>query len=137
MTTENVAADQDDVDGEHDGSHPDAEAVLEPERLPHVVSKKAPDDVGQPQKLAVKILKNQRKAVLAPVGFAGLAYGASGRIGPERFVVSAAVVVAGEAEKAGYPENQQGRRERQEIRDTTMASGRTMACGESPKISGE
>ena len=125
MTAENVAADQDNIDGQHDGSDADAEAVVEPERLPHVVGQKAPDDVGQPQELAVQILKNQRKTALAPVGFARLANSARGRIGPKRFVISAAVVVAGEAEEARVSRESTGPERTAESRDTTMASDRT------------
>ena len=56
------------------------------------------------------VLKDQREVALAQIVLARLAHGAIGRIGPERFVISAAIVVAGEAEAARRPQNQQRHR---------------------------
>ena len=65
------------------------------------------------------------------IALARLADGAGGRIGPERLVVRAAVVVAGEPEAAGHPQDQQRRRERAETAATTPGFGRrTSACGD-------
>ena len=54
------------------------------------------------------ILDDQRERALTEVGLARLADSAGRRIGPERLVVSAAVLIASEAESAGRPEDQHG-----------------------------
>ena len=65
-------------------------------------------DQREIQKVAMDVLKDQRERALAEIVLARLADGAGGRVGPERFVVCAAIVVAGEAESAGRPEDQHG-----------------------------
>ena len=57
--------------------------------------------VREAEKIAMKILHDQREAALSEVGFAGLAHRARGRIGTERLVIRSAVVVAGQPEQAG------------------------------------
>ena len=54
------------------------------------------------------VLDDQGEGSLPEVGFARLAYGARRWIGPERLVVSAAIVVASETESAGRPQDQHG-----------------------------
>src|ERR1700689_697876 len=54
------------------------------------------------------VLHDQREGTLAQIFLARLAHGTGWRIGPEGFIVGAAVVVAGEAESAGGPENEHG-----------------------------
>ena len=49
------------------------------------------------------VLQHERKRSLAQIGLARLSHRAGRRIGPERFVVRAAVVVAGEPEAARRP----------------------------------
>ena len=58
------------------------------------------------------VLEDQRERLLTPVLTSRLAHGAGGRVAPERLVVRAAVVVAGEAEETGKRQDQQRRRER-------------------------
>jgi hypothetical protein len=53
----------------------------------------------------MEVLHDEREAPFTEIAFAGLANGASRRIGPKRFVVCTAIVVAGESEEAGYPED--------------------------------
>ena len=65
------------------------------------------------QQVAVDVLQDERKRVLAAVARARLADGAGRRIGPERLVVGAAVVVAGQPEERRDRQDQQRRRERQ------------------------
>ena len=62
------------------------------------------------------VLEDERKRLLAEVLLARLADGAGRRIGPERLVVGAAIVVAGEAEAARRPEDQERGRKRQRRR---------------------
>ena len=76
-------------------------------------------------KIAVGVLQNQRERVLAEVRLARLADGARRRIGPERLVVGAAVVITGEAEQAGKRQDEERRRERQRVPATSPASVRT------------
>ena len=63
------------------------------------------------QEIAVHVLEDERKRLLAEVAVARLAHGAAGRIGPERLVVGAAIVVAGEAEAGRKGQDQQRRRD--------------------------
>src|SRR5579862_5885928 len=64
----------------------------------------------------MEVLHDEREASLAEIAFARLAHGAGWWIGPERFVICASVVVTGEAEEAGYPEDEECGRVRQEAR---------------------
>src|SRR6266571_1147637 len=59
------------------------------------------------------VLEDERQRVLAPIPEAWLPDGAGGGIGPERLVVGAAIVVAGQPEAGGGPKDQKRRRERQ------------------------
>ena len=59
------------------------------------------------------VLQDERKRVLAPVARARLAHRARRRIRPERLVVGAAVVVAGQPEKRRDRQDEQRRRKRQ------------------------
>src|SRR5437016_14254958 len=103
MAAENIAAQQDDIGGEHDSSQPDSETPVEPERLPHVVDQKPPDYVREAEEVAVKILQDQRPGPLPEIGLARLRDRAGGWIRPERCVVGAAIVIAGQAKEARYP----------------------------------
>ena len=53
------------------------------------------------QKISMNVLQDQRKFSLAAIVVTRLAYGTCRRVGPKRFVISAAIVVAGEAKSAG------------------------------------
>jgi hypothetical protein len=54
------------------------------------------------------VLEDEREVALAEVAVARFADGAADGIEPEGFVIGAAVVVAGEAEKAWNPEDEEG-----------------------------
>ena len=45
MAAENVAAEENDVDHQHDGSETDTEASVEPERLYRVIYEENPDNI--------------------------------------------------------------------------------------------
>ena len=62
----------------------------------------------------MEVLHDEWEAPLAEVAFARLTDGASWRVGPKGFVVRAAIVVTGEAEEAGDPEDEKCRGVRQE-----------------------
>src|SRR5205085_9514520 len=85
--------------------------IRKPQRFPNVVGQKTNQQDAEIQKVAVNILHDQRKEALAQIGLARLPDCAGGRIGPERFVIRAAIVVAGESKKAWRPKNQERRRE--------------------------
>ena len=109
MAAERVAAEQHHVHQQHQRADADAEAVVEPQRLPHVVRQKHHEQQREIQEVAMDVLQDQREVALAPVVLARLADGAVGRIGPEGFVVGAAIVIAGEAEAAGKRQDEHGR----------------------------
>ena len=84
----------------------------------------------------MEILEDQRQSALPRVSLSRLADGARGRVGPERLIVSAAVVIAGEAKEARDPKNEKRGRERKETGNQD-GLGPNKACGESPQNSGE
>ncbi len=116
VTAKNISTQKHHVHNQNEGPDTDSETVGKSEGYHCVIDQKGPHQVGEPQKVAMVILQNQRKASFAEILLARLAHRARRRIGPERFVVCAAVVVTGQPEKAGYPENEKRRRKRQKAR---------------------
>src|SRR4029078_10143454 len=105
MAAERVAGEQDDV--RRQDERPDANsemlhsgAVIEPQRLPHIVREEEEEQQRHVQEVAVNVLQDQRKRSLTEVALAGFADRAVRRIGPERLVVGAAIVVAGESKQS-------------------------------------
>ena len=82
------------------------------------------------QEVAVDVLEDQRERALAAVALARLADGAGRRIGPERLVVGAAVVIAGEAEAAGRPAESAAPARTAAAPATTPGLGPNQACGD-------
>ena len=116
VTAKCVAAQQDDVQCEHDRSNADSEVpctglIREPHRSPGIVSENKNEKQREVKKVAVDILHDERKGIFAQISLTSLGNGASGWVCPERFVVSAPVVVTGEPKPARSPQNQKGRRE--------------------------
>ena len=134
MTPEYVSAQKHDIDDQNEASNPDPESLREKERPHRVVDQKAPDNVGEPQKVAMKILHDERKASFPQISLARLAHRARRRIGPERFVIGAAVVVAGHTEQAGNPENEQRRRKGQKVRVPTRFWAKQGVRGAAEKL---
>src|SRR5206468_3824660 len=91
-----------------------ARAVVEPERAPDVVRENEQEDHRDIEKVAVHVLEDQRKIPLAQIALSRLTHGAVERIGPERLVVRAAIVVARESEQSRKRQDDQRGRERQE-----------------------
>src|SRR5690349_8053761 len=83
VTPEDVSAQQNHIYNQHQGSDPDAEAVGKEERADSVIGQKAPDDVGEAQKIAMKILKDEGETSFAPICFARLSHCACGWVSPE------------------------------------------------------
>src|SRR4029077_9162609 len=103
VTTKCVTAKQDDVDREHDRADADPKSIVEPERFPNVVGKNHNKTEREVKKITVHVLQDQRERAFAEVSFARLADGAGRRIGPEGFIISAAIIVAGEPKTARRP----------------------------------
>src|SRR5580698_7142390 len=116
VTAEDISTEKDDIYYQNEASYADAEAVWKAEGHDCVIDKEGPDQVGKPQEVAVKILQDKWEASFAEIAFTRLAHGTCRRIGPERLVIRATVVVTGQAEEAGYPENEECRRKRQKAR---------------------
>src|ERR1700724_2553170 len=111
MTTECVTTEQNDVDCEHNSTDPDSQSAIEPQRLPNVIGQNADEDQSEIKEVAVHVLHDQRERTLSEIGFPRLADSACGRVGPERFVIRASIIVAGEPKSTGRPENEERRRE--------------------------
>src|SRR4051794_6694976 len=115
VAAENISGQEHNVDDQNNSSDADSEAVGEKES-PHCIEhQEGPDDIREPQEIAMKVLKNKRKRSFAPICLPWLAHGARRRIGPECLVVSTAVVITSKPEPAGYPKNEQRWRKRQKF----------------------
>ena len=99
VAAEYIPAEKHNVHHQDDAPDPDPEAVRKAEAHDRVVNQKGPNQVGEPQEVAMEILQDQRKASFAEITLARLADRTRRRIGPERLVIGAAVVVAGEPER--------------------------------------
>src|SRR6185369_11128988 len=115
VTTEGVTAKQNRIDGKNNCPVTDPKTdlprrVREPHSLPRIVQEDHDEREREIKKIPVHVLKNQRKRTLAEITLAGLAYRARRRVRPERFVISASVVVTRQPKAAGRPkDNQCGR----------------------------
>ena len=136
MTPEHISAKKHHIHNENEASNPDPKTLRKEERPHCVIDKKTPDNVREPQKVAMKILQNEGKTSLSKIALAGLAHRARRRVSPERFVIRAAVVVAGQTKQAGIQRmNRAGEKGRKF--GYQFGFGPNNACGELPKSSGE
>ena len=108
-----------------------------PERFPNIVGQNQNEHERDIKKIAVHVLHDQREGTFAQIGFARLAHRACRRIGPERFVIGASIIIAGEPEAAGRPEESKAPAKMEASPATNPVSAPNQLCGESPKISGE
>src|SRR5438445_13439343 len=119
VTTKGVSAKQINIHREHDCTDADAERsfstrrIDKPKRLPHVVSQNKDKKKCNVQKVAVNVLYDEWERTFAEISFARLAHCARRRVCPKGFVISAAVVIAGEPKSARRPQNQKRRRKQQ------------------------
>ena len=81
--------------------------VLEPHRLPRIVSENENKNHRQIHKIAVDVLDDERERAFADIRFARFADGAVRRVGPERLVIGAAVIITGEPKTRRRPQNQE------------------------------
>src|SRR2546428_12606042 len=107
VAAERVSAEEDHVRGQDQRADADAESG-EPHRLPDVVREDREERDGEVEEEAVHVLQYERHRALAAVGLSRLAHRAGGRVGPERFVVRAPVVIAGQPEATRRPEDENG-----------------------------
>jgi hypothetical protein len=82
----------------------------------------------------VNVLDDQREGVFAAIRLARLTDRTRRRVGPERLVVRAAVVVAREAEQAGKGQDQKGRRKRQPSRPPSGLRSEPRVRGIAPNL---
>ena len=61
------------------------------------------------EKITMNILENKGKRVFTSVGVSRFSDRAGGGVCPERFIVSAAVIVAGKTKPGGCPKNKKSR----------------------------
>ena len=81
--------------------------IGKPKRLPNVDSKDHYKDQREIKKIAMDVLHDERERTFAQISLARLAHGTGWRVGPERLIVSASIIIAGEPESARRPENQE------------------------------
>ena len=113
MAAKGVAAEQNDVDRQHDRADADAKEVLsgrrigKPKRLPNVVARIDNENQREIKKIAMDVLHDEREGTFAQIGLARLAHRAGRRVGPECLVVGAPIIITGEPKPARRPENQE------------------------------
>src|SRR6478609_1140007 len=113
MAPQGVAAEENDVDGENDGTEADAEVLVtgipieEPHRPIRVAGQNNQKDQREVEEVAVNVLDYEREVSLAAIALARLADGAVRWIGPEALVVRSPIVVAGETESGRKGQNEQ------------------------------
>src|SRR5436305_9697214 len=110
MTAECVTAEQDDIDRKHNCADADPKMIIKPQRFPNVVSKNQNKNEREIEKVTVDVLHDERERTLAEISFPGLADGAGWRVRPERFVIRASIIIAGQPKSARRPQNQERRR---------------------------
>jgi hypothetical protein len=111
MAAEYVTAEKNNVHHQDEASHPNPEAVGKTKGHDCVIKQKSPNQVGEAQKVTMEILHDQGEASLAQIRLAWFTDCARRRIGPERLVIRAPVVVTGEPEEARDPKDEKRGRE--------------------------
>ena len=116
MTTKSVAAEQNNIHRQHQRADADPERSLsgrrigEPHRFPDIVREHENEEEREIEKIAMHVLHDERERTLAEVSVARFADRAGRRIGPESFVIGAAIIITGEPKTARRPENEERRR---------------------------
>src|SRR5688572_28629359 len=106
------ASEQHDIEREHKSAkaHPEGSFaggwIEKPERFPDIDREKNDKQEREVEEIAVHVLHDQREGTLAEIRFSRFAHGAGRRIGPERLVIGAAIVITGEPQSARRPENE-------------------------------
>src|ERR1700759_4028645 len=97
MARQRICREQDDVDEHHEGSDAHSELSVPPECVVDVLPQKRDEDDGEIERVAVEILKDERKFRLATVGALRFPNGTRGRICEKSAIIRFAVVVTGGA----------------------------------------
>src|SRR5882724_8023608 len=98
MTPKEIQAQEDAIRGQHERAYAYTKrdrarrGICEPQSLPDIGVQEEQDSQRQKQHVAVDVLQNERKRVLASIRRARLPDRARRRVRPKRFVVRAAVV---------------------------------------------
>src|SRR3954466_5245754 len=114
MTAEGVAAEEHQVRRQNECSKANPELATaigprEPERLPYIRREDDEEEQRDVHEVAMDVLHDQRERALAEIRLARLANGAVRRIGPERLVIRAAIVIARHPEQTGKRQEHQRR----------------------------
>src|SRR3954464_1345778 len=102
VAAERVAAEEDDIQNENDCADADSEVlhtgrgIREPHSLPRIAREDEEEDQRDVHEVAMHVLENEWQTALSDVAIARLTDGAVYRVSPERLVIRAAIVVAGE-----------------------------------------
>src|SRR4051812_8473352 len=81
--------------------------TCEEKSVRRVVSQNYDKDQCEIQKVSMDVLQDQREFTLAAIFVSRFADGACYRVGPKRFVIGSAVVIASEPKSAGGPQDQE------------------------------
>src|SRR5262245_20984740 len=108
MAAERVAAEEQNVQGQHKRSHAHAErlpsrSVRKPQRAPNIMGQDAEERQRKIKKVAVNILDNEWKRIFSKVSVSWFTNRTRRWVGPKRFVVCAAIVVASKPESRRRP----------------------------------
>ena len=117
MTAQGVAAQKKNVERENNRSNADAKmfnaAVRKPQAFPNVIREIDQEQHTEVQEVTVNILHDEREGPFTQIEFAGFADGAGRRVGPERLVICAPLIITGKPKTARRPQKQKRRRKRQ------------------------
>src|SRR2546430_14009310 len=122
VTAEGEAAEENHVKQKNECSDADAERrfaggrIDKPERFPDVDREHDDEEEREIEKIPVHVPHDQREGTPAQVSLPRFADRAGGWISPEGFVIRAAIVIAGQPQAAGRPENEQRRRKQEPAR---------------------
>src|SRR5438067_1772643 len=122
VTSEREAAKQNHIEQKHQRADADAERrfargrIDKPECFPNVDREHDDEEEREIEKIPVDVLHDQREGTLAQISLPRFADRARRRISPEGFVIRAAIVIAGQPQAAGGPENEQRRRKQEPAR---------------------
>src|SRR5437016_2210565 len=87
--------------------------ILEPKGFIDIEGEEDEKQQCQVKEIPVQVLQDQWQSALAPVTLTRFADGARRGIGPKRFVIGSAIIIASDAETARRPQDQQGGRKDQ------------------------
>ena len=111
MAAERIAAEQNNVDSQHNRTDANAKRIFargridKPERFPNVIREDKNEQDREVEKITVHILHDEWERTLAPIALARFAHCAGRRISPECLVIRAAIIITREAEATRRPKN--------------------------------